>query len=150
MRTKVGKAYSILSHTSPPDSSIPTKISGALSILASYDGSFDDVFFTVNVFCGANLKVWWDEEAGIGNSISRGGGFSTKVHLGVRTTLCITERSSCHLFDRSTARSQPRTRAGIIRIRRTCSTRNGTFVSMTTMLGRVGVVYSPLMEMRRL
>lgn len=68
-----------------PSSASPafTKISGALSIVASYDGAFDDVFFTVNVFCGAHVKVWWDEDAGVGDSICSGlsGGFSLKVHL---------------------------------------------------------------------
>ncbi|KAF8841696.1 cysteine proteinase [Paxillus ammoniavirescens] len=48
---------------------VRTKISGALSILASYDGPFDDVFFSVNVCCGAGVKVRWDEDAGIGDSI---------------------------------------------------------------------------------
>ncbi|KAF9243195.1 hypothetical protein BU15DRAFT_72388 [Melanogaster broomeanus] len=69
--------------TSPPP---PAQISGALSILASYDGPFDDVFFSVNVFCGAGVKVRWDEgcrdRGGIG---ARVGGFSTKVE-GTLTT----------------------------------------------------------------
>ncbi|KIJ15557.1 hypothetical protein PAXINDRAFT_77338, partial [Paxillus involutus ATCC 200175] len=45
------------------------QISGALSVLASYDGPFDDVFFSVNVCCGAGVKVRWDEDAGIGDSV---------------------------------------------------------------------------------
>lgn len=90
VRTKIGKEYPTSSHSSPPNASSSTKISGAFSILASYDGPFDDVFFTVNVFCSADIRVWWDEEAGTGNSISpRGGVFCTKVRLGSRSTLCM-------------------------------------------------------------
>ncbi|KAI9568796.1 hypothetical protein HD554DRAFT_2021606, partial [Boletus coccyginus] len=80
VRTKVGEGFSTSSHTPPSATAPSAKISGALSILASYDGPFDDVFFTVNVFCGADVKVRWDEDARIGDSMSsRGGGFSVKV-----------------------------------------------------------------------
>lgn len=90
VRTKVGERFSTLSHARPSASPPSTKISGALSILASYDGPFDDVFFTVNVFCGADIKVRWDEDAGIGDSISpKGGRFSVKVHLDIDATLCL-------------------------------------------------------------
>lgn len=82
MKTKVG--FPTLSH--PPPSASRPKISGALSILASYDGPFDDVFFTVNVYCGTDVRVSWDEDAGIGDLIA---GFTVKVHLGVDATLCI-------------------------------------------------------------
>lgn len=90
VRTKVGEGFSTSSHTPPSATAPSAKISGALSILASYDGPFDDVFFTVNVFCGADVKVRWDEDAGIGDSMSsRGGGFSVKVHLDVDVTSCV-------------------------------------------------------------
>ncbi|KAH0829129.1 hypothetical protein J3R83DRAFT_2605 [Lanmaoa asiatica] len=80
VRTKAGVGFSSSSHTPPLASPPPTKISGALSILASYDGPFDEIFFTVNVFCGADVKVRWDEDAGIGDSISPGGvGFCVKL-----------------------------------------------------------------------
>ncbi|KAI6131262.1 hypothetical protein EDD17DRAFT_1466405, partial [Pisolithus thermaeus] len=36
-------------------------ISGALTVLACYDGPFDDVCFTVSVFCGSGLSIKWDE-----------------------------------------------------------------------------------------
>ena len=89
-RTKVGERFPTLPHAPPSASPPSTRISGALSILASYDGPFDDVFFTVNVFCGTDIKVWWDEDAGTGDSISpKGGRFSVKVHLDVDATLCL-------------------------------------------------------------
>lgn len=136
VRARVEKERPTPSHTSSTVSSAPSKISGALSVLASYDGPFDDVFFTVNVFHGANVKVWWDEAAGTGGSISsRDGGFSTKVRLGVGTVL--SQRTLiCYLFDRLTVCSQPKMQAGITRIRHICSIRNGTFVSMTIAPGR--------------
>ncbi|KAG9312146.1 hypothetical protein JVU11DRAFT_7434 [Chiua virens] len=78
VRTRIGED-STLSHAASSDSSATANISGAFTVLASYDGPFDNVFFTVNVFCGADVKVWWDENAGIGNPISpRNSGFSTK------------------------------------------------------------------------
>jgi calpain-7 len=80
VRTKVGERFSILSHARPSASPPSTRISGALSILASYDGPFDDVVFTVAVFCGTDIEVRWDEDAGIGDSISpKDGRFSVKV-----------------------------------------------------------------------
>ncbi|KAF9228468.1 cysteine proteinase [Gyrodon lividus] len=68
----------------------PAQISGALSIFASYDGPFDDVFFSVNVFCGAGVEVRWNEDAGIGDSVggvggAKGGGFTVKTE-GTLTT----------------------------------------------------------------
>ncbi|KAL4071268.1 hypothetical protein V8B97DRAFT_2104210 [Scleroderma yunnanense] len=41
-------------------------LSGALTILSCYDGPFDDVCFSVSVFCGSGLMVNWDENAGVG------------------------------------------------------------------------------------
>lgn len=41
-------------------------LSGALTILVCYDGPFDDVCFSVSVFCGSGLTMNWDERAGVG------------------------------------------------------------------------------------
>lgn len=98
VRTKVEVGTPALSHTHPSTSRSPNKISRALAIIASYDGQFDDVCFTVNVYCGADVKVRWDEDAGISDSISpRCGGFSVKVRLRVDATVCI--RSSPRQVD---------------------------------------------------
>ncbi|KAG8221254.1 hypothetical protein J3R82DRAFT_1418 [Butyriboletus roseoflavus] len=76
VKTKVGEGFPTL----PSPSVSRPKISGALSIFASYDGPFDDVFFTVNVYCGADVKASWDGDSGIEDLISpRGSGFSIKV-----------------------------------------------------------------------
>ncbi|KAI5986901.1 hypothetical protein EDD15DRAFT_1523894 [Pisolithus albus] len=59
-------------------------VSGALTVLACYDGPFDDVCFTVNVFCGSGLSIKWDENAGVGgigvkgHSVKVEGAFTTK------------------------------------------------------------------------
>ncbi|KIK77356.1 hypothetical protein PAXRUDRAFT_835008, partial [Paxillus rubicundulus Ve08.2h10] len=71
----------LLPRTSPPPLA---QVSGVLSILASYDGPFDDVFFSVNVCCGAGVTVRWDEDAGIGDSVegvggAKGGRFTVKA-----------------------------------------------------------------------
>ncbi|KAF8141175.1 hypothetical protein EV363DRAFT_1203663 [Boletus edulis] len=79
VKTRAGRGVPPQSHT-PSASPTSTKISSALLIHASYDGPFDDVCFTVNVFCGADVKVRWDEDAGTGGAISSGdGGFSIQV-----------------------------------------------------------------------
>ncbi|KAF8554920.1 cysteine proteinase [Imleria badia] len=78
VRTRVGKEFPPSSQMTPSALPTSTKISGALSILARYDGPFDDVCFTVNVFCGAHVQVRWDEDAGIGDPISSRG-VSVKV-----------------------------------------------------------------------
>ncbi|KAG6381977.1 hypothetical protein JVT61DRAFT_605 [Boletus reticuloceps] len=80
VKTRAGRGVPPPSHTPSSASPTSTKISGALLIHASYDGPFDDVCFTVNVFCGADVKVQWDEDVGTGDAISPGGGgFSVKV-----------------------------------------------------------------------
>ncbi|KAI6115989.1 hypothetical protein F5141DRAFT_1201863 [Pisolithus sp. B1] len=59
-------------------------LSGALTVLACYDGPFDDVCFTVSVFCGSGLSIKWDENAGVGgigvkgHSMKVEGAFTTK------------------------------------------------------------------------
>ncbi|KAI6132409.1 hypothetical protein EDD16DRAFT_1851642 [Pisolithus croceorrhizus] len=59
-------------------------VSGALTVLACYDGPFDDVCFTVSVFCGSGLSIKWDESAGLegigvkGHSMKVEGAFTTK------------------------------------------------------------------------
>lgn len=130
VRIRVGNEYPTL-----PNSSTLTSISGALSVLASYDGPFDDIFFTIDVFCGADVKAWWDETAGIGNSISPGScEFSTKVLLGV-DSIWRAATLIHRLFRRSAARSPPKMLVGIIHIRHTCLIRSGTFASMMITLG---------------
>lgn len=147
MRTRVGKAFPPSSYATPSASPTSTKISGAFSILAGYDGPFDDICFTVNVFCGAHVQVRWDEDAGIGDSISsKGGGFSVKVRLAIDEAMCI---RMANLSRRPMARSPPKMRAGTIRIRRICSTRNGTFVSMTSTPSWVGEVHSHRRRVQR-
>ncbi|KAI6046422.1 hypothetical protein EDC04DRAFT_1692699 [Pisolithus marmoratus] len=59
-------------------------VSGALTVLACYDGPFDDVCFTVSVFCGSGLSIKWDESVGVGgigvkgHSMKVDGAFTTK------------------------------------------------------------------------
>ncbi|KIK22314.1 hypothetical protein PISMIDRAFT_102567, partial [Pisolithus microcarpus 441] len=56
----------------------------ALTVLACYDGPFDDVCFTVSVLCGSGLSIKWDENAGVGGVGVKGhnmkveGAFTTK------------------------------------------------------------------------
>ncbi|KAL4079236.1 hypothetical protein J3A83DRAFT_4456252, partial [Scleroderma citrinum] len=45
-------------------------LSGALTILSCYDGPFDDVCFSVSVFCGSGLMVNWDENAGVDGNLT--------------------------------------------------------------------------------
>ncbi|KAI6007673.1 hypothetical protein F5J12DRAFT_85857 [Pisolithus orientalis] len=72
---------------SPTSSSLSqnsvSSVSGALAVLACYDGPFDDVCFTVSVFCGSGLSIKWDESAGVGGIGVKG--HSMKVE-GVFTT----------------------------------------------------------------
>ncbi|KIM64021.1 hypothetical protein SCLCIDRAFT_116338, partial [Scleroderma citrinum Foug A] len=56
----------VLVRTKVPVDVAPRNLSRTLTILACYDGPFDDVCFSVNVFCGSGLTMNWDEKAGVG------------------------------------------------------------------------------------
>ena len=100
-------------------------LSGALTILACYDGPFDDVCFSINVFCGSGITMNWDDSAGVG-------GIGVKGHsMKVRHRPATGGDSSDIVPCRSMAPSLSRMRGGTTLIQHTCSTHNGICVYLS-------------------